>query len=187
MKFMYSILVSCLLFIGQAQATNFSFWDATSFSPELVHVQAANIGVPVGTVIAWSKEQVPDGWLECDGQPISEMLYPDLHALMPHTPNYKGRFLQGLLTGESIGKEKEAGLPNITGHWDNSRGNWQSAGFSGAIYQGTSRHGSQAGRYWGSDNTWKLMFDASRVNPIYGKSNTVQPPAVTVKYIIKAE
>ena len=161
--------------------------DATSFNPEGTKVQAQSIGVPVGTVIVWTKEKIPDGWLECDGQKVNEVLYPELAALIPNTPNYKGRFLQGLSTGENIGKEKEAGLPNITGHWANGRGNWQAHSYSGAIYQGGNIHTSQAGRYWGSDNTWNFMFDASRANSIYGKSNTVQPPAVTVKYIIKAE
>ena len=31
-----------------------------------------------------------------------------------------------------------------------------------------------------------LEFDASRSNPIYGASATVQPPSVTVRYFIKA-
>lgn len=115
------------------------------------------------------------------------MLYPELAALMPTTPNYQGRFLQGKLTGENVGQQKEAGLPNITGHWDNAYGNWMAQSVSGAIYQGSVRYSVQMGRNAGAANTNKFMFDASRVNSIYGKSNTVQPPAVTVKYIIKAE
>ena len=31
-----------------------------------------------------------------------------------------------------------------------------------------------------------FIFDASRSNSIYGSSDTVQPPAVTVRYLIKA-
>lgn len=106
---------------------------------------------------------------------------------MPNTPNYKGRFLQGIDTNTKVGDKIEAGLPNIWGRWDNSRGNWQAAATSGAIYQGRATHRSQAGRYWGSDNTWSLEFNAARCSAVYGRSNTVQPPAVVVKYIIKAE
>ncbi len=85
--------------------------DATSFNPEQVQVQAQSIGVPVGTVIVWTKEAIPDGWLECDGQKVNEVLYPELHALMSTTPNYMGRFLQGKDTTTSINQRIEAGLP----------------------------------------------------------------------------
>lgn len=131
----------------------------------------------------WTKEEIPEGWLECNGQPVPDS-YPDLKALMPNVPDYQGRFLEGSATP---GEVKEAGLPNITGTWRNARGNWQAATTSGAISQGQGVHTSQAGRYWGSDWTWDFMLDASKANPVYGKSETVQPPAVTVKYIIKAE
>lgn len=30
-----------------------------------------------------------------------------------------------------------------------------------------------------------LYLDASNYNPIYGNSNIVQPPAITIKYIVK--
>lgn len=181
MKFMYSILVSCLLFIGQAQATNFSFWDATSFSPEQVHVQAANIGVPVGTVIIWTKEIIPDGWLECNGQPVNEALYPDLHKLMPNTPNYQGRFLQGTDTNTKVGEKIEAGLPNIWGAIG-------PIGIDGHTLNGAFSYGGKSGNLSNQGN-WDIYanFNAARCSPIYGRSTTVQPPAVTVKYIIKAE
>jgi hypothetical protein len=32
-----------------------------------------------------------------------------------------------------------------------------------------------------------MYFDASRSNAIYGKSNTVQPPAYTVYYIMRVD
>lgn len=187
MKFMYSILVSCFLFIGQAYAVSFNLLDATSFSPENVQVQAQSIGVPVGTVIIWTKNAVPDGWLECDGRVVNKTLYPELAALMSNVPNYQDRFLQGKSSKYQINQKIEAGLPNITGHWDNQFGNWFAQSYSGAIYEGMERYSVQVGRNVGAFNTRYFMFDASRSNPIYGKSNIVQPPAVTVKYIIKAE
>ena len=33
----------------------------------------------------------------------------------------------------------------------------------------------------------KIIFDASRCSSIYGGSTTVQPPAVTVRYYIRAK
>lgn len=35
-------------------------------------------------------------------------------------------------------------------------------------------------------NSYWIYIDASRCSSVYGKSTTVQPPAVTVKYLIKA-
>lgn len=171
------------IYIYTIAAPAWALSDSTSFNPEQVQVQAANNAVPIGTVIVWTKEEIPEGWLECNGQPVPDS-YPDLKALMPVTPNYQGRFLEGSVTP---GEVKEAGLPNITGHWDNSFGNWFAYSRSGAIYEGAERYSTQVGRNVGAFTTRSFMFDASKANPVYGKSETVQPPAVTVKYIIKAE
>ena len=69
----------------------------------------------------------------------------------------------------------EAGLPNITGQiHDNEDG----SGESGALYSsgsaGYSGHTQNPGRQY-------LNFDASRSNPIYGNSDTVQPPSVKIR------
>ena len=48
-------------------------------------------------------------------------------------------------------------------------------------YEEWWRYGAGNGYRW----VIKLGFDASRVNSIYGNSNTVQPPALTVKMLIK--
>ena len=189
MKFIYSILISCLLFIGQAQAANFNLLDATSFDPQPVIVSAADNSVPVGTVIIWTKEVIPDGWLECNGQKVNEVLYPELHKLMQNTPNYNGRFLQGTDTTTKVGDRLEAGLPNITGYLNYFFGTgtvdpgrtWG----NGAIRTGKYKNHGKAGD--DDQGSYNLTFNASWSNAIYGRSNTVQPPAVVVKYIIKAE
>lgn len=183
MKFMYSILVSCLLFIGQAQATNFKLFDATSFDPQPVLVSAADNSVPIGTVIIWTKEIIPEGWLECNGQKVNDILYPELAALMPNTPNYKGRFLQGIDTNTKVGDRIEAALPQIPAHRHSYK---SSNGIDGGGAIGDGGHDRPD-----SWNTWKTQMYVSLEDvawdPIYGHSDTVQPPAVVVKYIIKAE
>lgn len=159
------ILAALLVYIyiyTIAAPTVWALSDSTSFNPEQVQVQAANNAVPIGTVIVWTRKEIPEGWLECNGQPVPSE-YPDLKALMPVTPNYQGRFLEGSATP---GEVKEAGLPNITGHWDNHFGNWFAYSRSGAIYEGAERYSVQMGRNAGAFNTRAFMFDASKANPV---------------------
>ncbi|WP_300721458.1 hypothetical protein [uncultured Brachyspira sp.] len=54
---------------------------------------------------------------------------------------------------------------------------------SKGYYSRSVEDGSYAGGY----QIKNIIFDASLSSPIYGRSNTVQPPSVVVKYIIKAE
>lgn len=74
-------------------------------------------GVPIGTVIAWAGSKAPTTngtWLECNGQSCAA--YPALTAVLGKStvPDYRGRFLE---TDITVGIVKEAGLPNITGHF----------------------------------------------------------------------
>ena len=139
--------------------------------------QKAN-GVPIGTIIAWVSLHDPtDGvWLECDGRTCSE--YLELCGVLGTStvPDFRNRFLEGSTTPRTV---LEAGLPNISGsfvvHMTNP--------VSGAFYNGKSGYESKQHRDW---NAREVVFDASRCSSIYGNSDTVQPPAVTVRYLIKA-
>ena len=100
-------------------------------------------------------------------------------------PDYKNRFLQGSIIPNQI---IEAGLPNITGkvfyipHMANNIIYGQgvfSAKFTG--YDGMRSTSTMTGI------PFEISFDASKGNTIYGSSNTVQPPSVTVRYLIKAK
>lgn len=98
-------------------------------------------------------------------------------------PDAQGRGLQG--TGDTV-KSVEAGLPNITGFANPSL---QLGGtrisiddLNGAFYSGTTYGCSMqltvVDQYnVGADG---ITLDASRSNPIYGRSATVQPPALAL-------
>ena len=141
-------------------------------------------GVPIGTVIAWSSNTNPsDGiWLECNGQSCAT--YPELAKILGKdtVPDYRGRFLEGSATAGTV---KEAGLPNITGSFGYLRAVIDySYEVSGVFYDNGIIKKHDDGNYWTTGRG--VGFDASRSNPIYGRSDTVQPPAVTVRYFIKA-
>ena len=154
--------------------------DRYSVEPEKISV------IPIGTVIAFAGNGSPsnDGtWLECNGQSCAG--YAELvNTLGKSTvPDYRNRFLEG---SGAAGTVLEAGLPNITGYIPHD---WLSMGDgnpAGAFYR-TDILGGSTSRQGKKDGDWfRYMFDASRSSSIYGRSSTVQPPAVTVRYFIKA-
>ena len=141
-------------------------------------------GVPIGTIIAWASVKNPtDGtWLDCNGQSCAG--YAELVSILGKSmvPDYRNRFLEGSATPNTILK---AGLPNITASFGCDRGFGRDGhSASGAFYtRGRAEMGSSLSN-WYNEN--QLHFDASRCSSIYGRSSTVQPPAVTVRYLIKA-
>ena len=92
------------------------------------------------------------------------------------------RVLMGASSSHKAGTTVKAGLPNITGTANGgvlSMVNPSSDGaFGGKYYDTSSRHGGGDRGDWFS--TYNRTFDASKSNPIYGASNTVQPAAYYV-------
>ena len=98
-------------------------------------------------------------------------------------PNATGRVLQG---GEIV-KSVEAGLPNITGqflsfefHKNSSAKDWCKGAYT---YRNEGTTGNLG--IGGSGAAILVSYDASKSNPIYGRSETVQPPALTMIAQIK--
>lgn len=149
--------------------------------------------VPIGCIIPFSGSTIPVGFLLCDGSEVSKTDYADLYAIIADTygtatdtakfklPDLRDRFVQG--ANGNLGTTKEAGLPNITGkfyHDTNAK-----AGLSGAFtYEGTGRQNLMNDT---PTNSGLITFDASKSNPIYNNSDTVQPPSVCLNFVIKAE
>lgn len=140
---------------------------------------------PVGAVCMFLSNAIPSGWLKLAGQTIYRSQYPSLFTKMGWgdsftLPNMNGRFAEG---SNSPGQYKNAGLPNITG---TTQTNDDTSAVGGAFRIksafGTDRH---ALLYFQVVDEYQVSFDASRSNPIYGNSPTVQPNSVTFVYAIK--
>lgn len=159
--------------------------------------ELAQMIVPVGVVQAFAGATTPQGWLLCDGSAISRTDYADLYAVIGDTygagdgtttfnlPNLADKFIQGNATSGTV---KSAGLPNITGNA--SYGGAIGLLFSnlpdsasGAFYPNLQKTGGTLSTTSGS--SYSVGIDASRSSSVYGSSSTVQPPAVTMRYIIK--
>lgn len=135
-----------------------------------------------------------------DGSSFDRARYPQLAEIFSdgRLPNLNdGRFLEGSTTA---GTAKGAGLPNITGidglhapnRWttiptitDNAAGALKADGH--LFRKGTKIHVPLVENTLTtltSDLYGGVGFDASKSNPIYGASDTVQPKSYTVKYYI---
>lgn len=161
------------------------------------NVQLGYIGI-VGEIKWFAFNNAPEGFLVCDGAVVSRATYADLFAVIGTTygagdgsttfalPNLIDIFMQG---SKTVGTVKKAGLPNITGETGYRTSN--DVNYHNTI-NGAFTHHSGDKRYalaWGSGQTNPayplITFDASRSNSIYGSSDTVQPPALTLLPCIK--
>ena len=98
----------------------------------------------------------------------------------------EGLCLQSVKGDQVAGTTVEAGLPNITGK-TSYRTYTQGVNNPGTATNGAITQGGDNGSWWGRPTSeaggnyfTHIKFDASRSNPIYGKSDTVQPPAYLV-------
>lgn len=155
--------------------------------------------IPTGIVQSFAGITIPDGWLLCDGSAVSRTDYADLYAVIGDTygagdgtttfnlPNLVDKFVQGSATAGTV---KSAGLPNILADTPTTFAISSTSGSEGDnVGTGAFSVSTIASATWtrtaGSNKQLDLMFDASKSNSIYGNSITVQPPALTMQYIIK--
>lgn len=160
---------------------------------EVYDIEAYKNPVPTGSVVPFAGDIPPEGFLLCNGQEVSRVTYARLFNVIKekfgagdgvttfNVPNLVEKFIEG--TENDVGQTINAGLPNI------------SAGFSAYTYQNGSPSGkikstitntNQVQTGGGGDRTFvNFSLDASRDSNVYGKSDTVQPPAVKMLLIIK--
>ena len=174
---------------------------------EFVKTALANIRLPeaiaVGTVIAFAGSTRPTGYLNCDGATVSRTTYSALFKEIGVTygagdgrntfnlPNLNNRFIEGCSLSE-VGTVMNAGLPNITGNVASAYGENNTNTGNGALSHQICTTGWASGRQDGGDSgdgepiqSNNTYIDASRSNSIYGRSDTVQPPALKMRYYIK--
>ena len=157
-------------------------------------------GARVGDIIL--RPTLRDGYIKANGATVKASEYPRLLAWVQEAgmtvtaeqyktncskyvydsaqdkltlPNAVGRVLMG---GEQV-RSIEAGLPNITGEIEGVDTD------DGTLFRAVRINNARAGRNTGDGNNVIHSFDASRANPIYGASDTVQPTAIVLIAQIK--
>lgn len=160
---------------------------------EVYDIEAYKNPIPTGSVIPFAGENAPEGFLLCNGQEVSRVTYARLFNVIGEkfgagdgvttfeVPNLVEKFIEG--TESSVGQTLDAGLPNIK------------AGFAAYTYFNGNPTGKMESDVYntnqvqpggGEEKTFTIFnLDASINSNIYGKSNTVQPPAVKMLLIIK--
>lgn len=165
-------------------------------NPPTTPIQTLISTAPLGTVLSFAGSKAPNGYLLCDGKSYAVADYEDLYAVIGNTyggdstnfnvPNLIDKFIQGSTTS---GTEKEAGLPNITGELVSLNAginNFKDTKFVNGAFSADTKWNAISGN-GNMDSYGEVSFDASKSNAIYGNSDTVQPPALTMVYIIKAK
>ena len=140
-------------------------------------------------------EEVPSGWLLCNGAAVSRTTYANLFAKLGtkhgagdgsttfNLPNLNGRFLEGTTNVANVGKLIEAGLPNITGTVDGVfllTSRKATGAFSSNRTQNNLGGFSTSGAGYGN-----FSLSAEDSNDIYS-ANTVQPSSIQALIMIKA-
>lgn len=171
--------------------------DPTTDTTNVYWLRAdAGDGVPVGTIVWSAATTAPNGYLLCNGATVGRTTYSALFAAIGTTygagdgsttfalPNLIGRVMWG---GTNPGQYLAAGLPGFGGSFQAfaSVAATGSGDFSQAIPNtGAPKYniGTLA-----SSSGGEAFSDVS-INPdsIYGNSDTVQPPALTLVPYIKA-
>ena len=176
-----------------------------------------NQGAVIGEIRWFAMSTPPEGWLVCNGATINTSDYAALFAAIgkAFTPEYideelkiknptyedQGVFQLPDLIGKvpwgsssQVGTTIEAGLPNITGlatYVGTDGGNNSSSEKypdRGALYFSIYYQNGRINTLALSGTSKRdLMFDASRSSAIYGKSATVQPPALSLLPCIRYE
>ena len=163
-------------------------------------------GTPVGVVRG--SLYLPAGYIKCNGATVQRADYPRLVALADKynlwtddatanaglfgrgdsvatmvLPNWTDRMVQ--LAGEGIGASVMAGLPNITGGPIKPIRTVSGVNINAGALLQIADQGAHTEGGDGPQNAVSIKFDASKSNPIYGGSNTVQPAAIKLIPIIR--
>lgn len=148
----------------------------------------------IGDIKASVRGENHGHWFLCNGQAISRETYADLFAIIGtnfgagngvttfNLPDYRGKFLRGLggNSAANIYTTQNEGLPNLTGYF--GLDNTQTDGSLFKLDTGTQFNGSNEA---GGSKDYKVTFDASKKNSIYGSSSHVTPINQAINFFIK--
>ena len=120
--------------------------------------------VPVGTIVAWNKTMsgtpgIPDGWLECNGQPVSDTESPYHGQSVPNLNNPPADPAGGATGTYSKGVFLRGDNTSGTFQDDSIQGHWHSQNQVVTSIPGDGTHAHLNSTAWGHNNS--LVRDPS--------------------------
>lgn len=155
--------------------------------------------MPIGTVVHYMGDTIPEGFLLCNGASLSRTEYPELFDVIGtkcgsadsahfSIPDMHHRFLEGTTVLSEIGKYISEGLPNNAGVFtsfdmesfeeptDAFKSDWN-------VEVRLQRNDESGAKFRES----RLVFKASNSSPIYSDSvSTVQPSSLRALVLVRA-
>lgn len=197
--------------LEQGRGTTEYRWD--TFSPLTSNKELADLvrgiqaqvaalqGVPVGTILIWPSDNLPDGYHLCDGGSLNRTEYALLYSVIGTTyggsgttfnrPNLKGRFVAGKDGGsyyQRLGYEGGANTVTLTAAQSGLRAHNHTAQVTG--YRNNSTYGTHTHRFKRGANEDPLTLNVT-VNSCAdlpaSESHENRPPFITMNYIIKVK
>lgn len=153
------------------------------------------LSVPTGMISAFNN--VPEGWLQCNGAAVSRTTYAALFAVIGtkygsgngsttfNLPNLHHKFIEGTTTSSEVGKSVAAGLPNITGSikpFDVACADFTASGALSGGKSSTPWNGKTA---VSSKTITDITFSASLSNSMYGAASDVHPASLRLIHCVK--
>ena len=144
--------------------------------------------MPIGSIILFAGETIPNGWLICDGRTLYDEEYPDLHNVLGGTglsfnlPNFKGRVSVGYDSTDTdfnaIGKT--GGSKELQEHTHGYRYKQSPDFTANNVYSLPACNSAATDPVYANTSADGLIANAGT-----GNSGNLQP-YLTVNYIIKA-
>tara|TARA_E500000318_G_scaffold3645_1_gene4011 strand:+ start:3621 stop:4178 length:558 start_codon:yes stop_codon:yes gene_type:complete len=164
-------------------------------------------GIPTATIVPWSDTTAPSGFLECNGQAVSQATYADLFAIIGTTygdPGGGNFNVPDLQDNVAVGKSgtkpvASSGGANTVASTGNVAGSTANATLSTAqlaSHSHSMRGGNTTGPFGGAEGSRAMGGSTGNAGSGQGHShnmsanfsgdaNSVIQPYLTIMYIIK--
>ena len=174
------------------------FWDKVKDYVDSNIQAKININVPVGTIMIWSGETIPQGWAECNGGFISIMTYNELFNVIGYQyslpeddedtlkdsfrlPNITGR----MIVGQTATSDEFAYLGNTGGSKTHTQTVNEMPSHNHQLIGNNNAGGMAETVPYGSQSTGTSMYAIKKAGG--GQPMDIMNPYIVLKYIIKIE
>jgi microcystin-dependent protein len=158
-------------------------------------IENLSSNIKPGTVMAFPANQIPIGWLICNGATYDRTAYNKLFSVIGTTygagdgsttfnvPDFQGKFLRGVGgNAAGIGSTQGDAIRNITGSIYNLKGQWDPNRSDADGCFSFDNQGAQSGYSTSTMETFHVHFSASNVVPTAVEN---RPINMAVVYCIK--